>query len=390
MKRLDLSPYISPDKSSLIRGFLFSLLTEEKVLVSYSDSFPKDIKTAFKCLKKFRKKIILKNGFAEITGKSVEPDSVINCGNSATVMHLLMGIACFKGWKLELTGDKSLLNRNHSSFYEAEKLYKGKFIETELLISSAQLKSFHLLAMLKNGGKLHYTAKTRENTEVLLKEMGAEILTLHNSIEVKPAEKLRGYALFAKLDPSGSFIAASAALILNKPFVISGIYPEKLRMKPFNYLKKAGYQVKTVLKKGGYEVSWDGSIKKGVSKVVISKNKVTEVVDEIPFIAYLAARAGVCFELKNGGWLRNKESDRVHESAQRIGKFFETAETVDGFTVGKRKKKGAAKLFSSSDHRMEMVSKLISLDQKIKFEVKGSYAVSFPEFLKLIEFLEKK
>jgi 5-enolpyruvylshikimate-3-phosphate synthase len=178
-------------------------------------------------------------------------------------------------------------------------------------------------------------------------------------------------------------------VICNRPFVISAIYPEKLRMEPFKYLKKAGYSVSVRLKDEGYEVRWSGGFKNGTGQMVISKNKVSEVIDEIPFIAYMAARAGVCFELKNGDWLRNKETDRIHETVKRMSMFFETVETHDGFAVKGEKKSKKEKFVHSDDHRMEMLSKLMAVDKNIPFTVNDCYNVSFPGFLRMIICLEK-
>lgn len=390
MKRIDLSNFIPPDKSSLIRGYLFSLLTDEPVSVYYSDNLPHDIKTAFKCLKIFKKSVLISDDNVLITGTPTEPDCKIDCENSATVMHILMGIAKFKDWELKLTGDKSLMGRDHSEFVKAGTLYGNSFVETVLAKESAQLKSFHLIAMLKYGGRLHFRSETRRNTEELLKKMGADISESCHQIEVKPVKELKGYELAMKLDPSSAFIAACTSIICGRPFVISGIYPEKLRMEPFKYLKKAGYSVSVSLKDDGYEVKWSGGFKTGMGMIVVSNNEVAKIIDEIPFIAYMSARVGCSFELKNGGWLRNKETDRINETVKRMEMFFETVETEDGFIVRKEKRTKSVKFFHSDDHRMEMLSKLIAVDKNIPFAVNDCYNVSFPGFLRMIEALGEK
>lgn len=384
MNRIDLSTHISPDKSSLIRGYLFSLLTDEPVSVYYSYTLPNDVKTAYKCLKLFKKEMSIQGDRVVISGESFKPEKEINCENSATVMHLLMGIAALKKWKIELTGDSSLMSRNHDDFIQAGKLYENGYVETVLSKESAQLKSYHLIAMLNNGGKLNFKSETRRNTEVLLKKMGAEIVEGKNSIKVSPVKKLNGYDLEMKLDPSASFIAACMALVLKKKFVISGIYPEKSRMEPFQYLKKAGYSVCITLKESGYEVTGTSDMKTGSSEIVVSNGDVPSIIDEIPFIAYMIARTGNSFKLENGEWLRNKETDRISETVKRINMFFETIETKDGFIVNGGKEKNEWVVHHSDDHRMEMLSKLTSVDKNITYTPVGSYRVSFPGFLDVI------
>lgn len=389
MKRIDLSSYIPPDKSSLIRGYLFSLLTDEPVSVYYSDDLPNDIKTAVKCLKIFDKSVDVSGQKAVITGCAKEPVEKIDCENSATVMHILMGIARYRDWNLDLTGDSSLTGRDHSEFVKAGELYGTCFVDTVLSKESAQLKSYHLIAMLKNGGRLYFKSETRRNTEDLLKRMSAELFEKSEYIEVRPVKELKGYELDMKLDPSSAFIAACAAVICNKPFVISGIYPEKLRIEPFQYLKKAGYLISIALKESGYEIKWSGKKTEKSSEIVVSGSEVPKIIDEIPFIAYVSAKAGCRFELKNGEWLRNKETDRIHETVKRMSMFFETVEAHDGFIVKGEKRSKKEKFVHSDDHRMEMLSKLMAVDKNIPFPVNGCYNVSFPGFLRMIIRLEK-
>jgi len=163
-----------------------------------------------------------------------------------------------------------------------------------------------------------------------------------------------------------------------------------LRMEPFKYLKKAGYSVSVSLKDDGYEVKWSGGFKTGMDIIVVSSREVPKIIDEIPFIAYMSAKAGCGFELKNGAWLRNKETDRINETVKRMEMFFETVETVDGFIVKNKKSTGTVKFSHSDDHRMEMLSKLIAADKNIPFTVNDCYNVSFPGFLRMIEAFGEK
>ncbi|MBP5203021.1 hypothetical protein J6253_09820, partial [bacterium] len=171
-----LEDFIPVDKSSAIRAFLFSLLTTEKVeIFCGGNELSHDVLSALNCLKSFGKTIENQNRKITVSGTAKAPENPVDCGNSATMMHILMGIRQYCGWNFGLTGDESLMSRNHGDFEEAAKFYNGNFVETTLAKESAQLKSFHLLAMLKSGGKLHFKAKTRRNTEELLLKMGVKL-----------------------------------------------------------------------------------------------------------------------------------------------------------------------------------------------------------------------
>ena len=382
--------FIPVDKSSAIRAFLFSLLTNEKVeIFCGEDELPRDVLSAFNCLILFGKAVENKNGKITVSGTVKAPEKPVDCGNSATMMHILMGIRQHYGWNFGLTGDESLMSRDHGDFEDAAKLYGGGFVETALAKESAQLKSFHLLAMLKSGGKLHVKAKTRRNTEELLLEMGAELSENENSIEVFPAKNLHGYSVTLQKDPSSAFIAACTALINGKSFEISNIYPEKLRMEPFKFLAEAGYSIEIKYEENSCTVSGNPEVCKKSEYIEITGEKVAAVIDEIPFVAFMAARSGHGFCVKNAKWLRNKESDRISESVKRLSLLFETTEFDDGFSIsGSKKHSLKGEIPHSSDHRMEMLSFLIGKECGAGFKMNDSYKISFPLFYELTEYLK--
>lgn len=383
-----LDEFIPVDKSSAIRAFLFSLLTDEDVEVICKNEIPEDVFSALNCLNLFSKVVKQNGGVFKISGKTNKPVKAIDCGNSATMMHILMGISVYLGMDFELTGDKSLMSRNHSDFSEAAKLYHGNFVETELAKESAQLKSFHLISMLKNGGKLHFKSRTRRNTEDLLAKMGAKIVENKNCIEVFPVKHLHGYSVEIKLDPSSAFVAACAAFVFGKSFEISNIYKDEARMTPFLLLQNAGFEIKIEEESDSFKVSGN-TVCKEVHDINVDKNQVAEIIDEIPFIAFMVARAGGTFTVRNASWLRNKESDRISESVKRFSLAHETEEFDDGFRVsGAVKHPLKGEVPHSLDHRMEMLSSLIAQDSGVNFKMNDSYRISFPKFYELFKYLK--
>lgn len=380
--------FIPVDKSSAIRAILFSLLTDEDVEVLCGSVLPEDALSALNCLNLFGKVVEEKGGVYKISGKTKKPMSPIDCGNSATMMHLLMGISVYLGTDFELTGDESLMSRDHGDFTEAAKLYSGNFVETALTKESAQLKSFHIISMLKFGGKLHFKSRTRRNTEDLLAKMGAKIVEKPKCVEVSPVESLHGYSVEIKLDPSSAFIAACAALIFKKSFEISNIYKDDSRMTPFVLLQNAGFDIKIEEESGSFKV-FGNPTNKEAHDINVEENQVAEIIDEIPFIALMTARAGKTFTVRNASWLRNKESDRISESVKRFSLIFETEEFDDGFTVfGAAKHAPAGEIPHSFDHRMEMLSSLIAQDCGIDFKMNDSYKISFPKFYEFFKYLQ--
>ncbi len=383
-----LNDFIPVDKSSAIRAFLFSLLTDDDVEVICGSVLPEDVLSALNCLNLFGKVVEDKGGTFKISGKTKKPLYSIDCGNSATMMHILMGISVYLGDDFELTGDKSLMSRNHSDFSEAAKLYHGNFVETTLTKESAQLKSFHLISMLKNGGKLHFKSRTRRNTENLITKMGAKIVENKNCIEVFPVESLHGYSVEVKLDPSSAFVSACAALIFGKSFEISNIYKDDSRMTPFVLLQNAGFDIQIEDEGDSFKVSGN-PVCKEAHDINVKENQVAEIIDEIPFVAFMVARIGKTFSVRNASWLRNKESDRISESVKRFSLTFETEEFADGFSVsGVTKHALKGEIPHSFDHRMEMLSSLIAIDSGYYFKMNDSYKISFPKFYELFKYLK--
>ena len=389
MKKTEITSFIPPDKSSLIRQILFSILTEDVVEVFYDDDLPQDIQSAFSTVKMFLKNVEVVKGRAIITGKSQKPESEVFCGNSGTVMHVLMGISVLKGWDVEFLGDESLMGRDHSAFFKAAKLYeKGEFVRTTLEKESAQLKTFHLLAMLRNGGELSYKWKTRSSTEILLKEMGAEITDIKNVIKVEPVSEMNGYSKISEKDPSSAFIAACAALIFRKDVTINGVLDEDLRLVPFTVLKDAGYQISIMKDNEDVTVETGSQLKNG-AEINICREKVAQVIDEIPFLAFMTARRGLTFSVEDAAWLRNKESDRISKTVELLSGFFKTEEKVDGFTVFSVKANLDRKLTHNSDHRIEMLASLVAADNDLDFIAGESVRVSFPQFQEMMNFIKR-
>ena len=385
-----LDEFIPVDKSSAIRAFLFSLLTDDDVEVNCGSVLPEDVLSALNCLNLFGKVVEQKSEIFKISGKTKKPLQSIDCGNSATMMHILMGISVCLGMDLKLSGDRSLMSRDHSDFSEAAKLYHGDFVDTALAKESAQLKSFHLISMLKNGGKLHFKSRTRRNTEDILAKMGVKIVENKNCIEVSPVESLNGYSIEIKLDPSAAFITACAAFVFGRSFEISNIYKDDSRMTPFLLLQNTGFEIKIEKDYDSFKVSGDPTNKE-VRNINVDKDQVAEIIDEIPFIAFMVARIGKTFTVRNASWLRNKESDRIRESVKRFSLIFETEEFADGFRVSGASRhalKGEAP--HTFDHRMEMLSSLIALDNGIDFKMNDSYKISFPKFYELFKYLKNE
>ena len=159
-------------------------------------------------------------------------------------------------------------------------------------------------------------------------------------------------------------------------------------MTPFLLLQNAGFEIKIEKERDFFKVSGKPTNKK-VCDINVDKDQVAEIIDEIPFIAFMVARAGGTFSVRGASWLRNKESDRIKESVKRFSLTHETEEFADGFRVsGEAKHALKGDIPHSSDHRMEMLSSFVSQDSGCYFKMNDSYKISFPRFYELFKYLK--
>ena len=185
-----------------------------------------------------------------------------------------------------------------------------------------------------------------------------------------------------------SRVAVAVKQNVRAPFEISNLYKDESRMTPFILLQNAGFEIKIEEESDSFKVSGN-PVCKEVHDISANKNQVAEIIDEIPFIAFMVAHAGGTFTVRGASWLRNKESDRISESVKRFSLTHETEEFADGFRVsGEAKHALKGDIPHSSDHRMEMLSSFVSQDSGCYFKMNDSYKISFPRFYELFKYLK--
>ncbi len=406
----DISSFLPVDKSSFIRGVLFSLLTDETTILENIQGIGEDSLSALKVVESCGKTITRSRNQISITGKTVSPTSVLDCGNSATTMRLAMATLGFLGKKCKFTGDESLMSRDQSHFITAAALYGISIIEidghyqlnpipghihcivkTSLPVQSAQLKSFHLILMMKMGGRLKFDIETRAYTEKILNLMGASIKTSANKIVVQPIMKpLHGISFVPGADSSSAFIALSLAALKGTPALIRGVLLDDSRIEPFHFLKEMGYNLSIVRKKDDIgEVKLSGRSKIPAKHFILNQSILPKTVDEVPFLALLAVASGHSITVEEAGWLRSKESDRISVTVNLLRAICKSQEKAEGFHAEPAQVKKKISLSHSSDHRMEMLAAMLALFAGENFQPNDSVSVSFPKFRKLYETLRK-
>ncbi len=167
-----------------------------------------------------------------------KPDSVLDCGNSGTTTRLISGILSAQNFSVTLTGDASIQKRPMKRIMDplsqmgaditsvngngcAPLAINGRTlhgIHYQSPVASAQVKSAILLAGLYAEGETKVTehSLSRNHTELMLKEFGADVRTEKTTAIIRPAEELFAKEIAVPGDiSSAAFFLAAGLMIPN-------------------------------------------------------------------------------------------------------------------------------------------------------------------------------
>src|SRR5438552_9108371 len=226
---------IPGDKSISHRyGMLASIAEGRSTLTNYSTGA--DCQSTLACMAALGAKIERHNGSLAIEGGALrEPAEQLDAGNSGSTIRMLSGILAAQAFTSRIGGDESLSRRpmariiapltEMGGFIEA---HNTKFppltihgrplhgIDYSLPMASAQVKSCVLLAGLFAEGDtiVREPVRTRDHTEIALKEFGADIETERRVITLRGGAKLTGRPLGVPGDLSSAAFFMVAALLM--------------------------------------------------------------------------------------------------------------------------------------------------------------------------------
>ena len=331
----------------------------------------------------------------------------LDAGNSGSTIRMLSGILAAQPFTTRIAGDESLAKRPMDRIIKplAEMgasitAHNGRFtpltiegrklhaIDYTTPMASAQVKSCVLLAGLFAEGKtiVREAIRTRDHTEVALREFGADLDSRENAITLEGRPKLTGRTLEVPGDLSSAAFFLVAALI--RPGSAISIYgvglnPTRSALLDFLFQMGAPIKVLDVGQRGG-ELVGDIQVKYApVKGGVLEGSTTAALIDEIPVLSILGAVSAEGLLVKDARELRVKETDRiatVAENFKRMGVKIDVHE--DGFFVPGRQQFAAAKLDSFGDHRIAMAFSVAALaaDGDCEIEDAGAASVSFPDF----------
>jgi 3-phosphoshikimate 1-carboxyvinyltransferase len=366
---------------------------------------------------------------AEISGSGTEfairgrglgglraPSADLDAGNSGSTIRMLSGILAAQPFRSRIFGDESLTRRPMqrvitplSEMGARIHAREGKFppleieggalspIDYVLPVPSAQVKTCVLYAGLFAEGRTSVTepARSRDHTEIALKEFGAEIEVRQRRITVTGRPRLAARELVVPSDlSSAAFFIAAALLVPGSRLVIHGVGLNPTRSALLDFLIGMGAKISVPrLESCNGELIGDVEIEYSELRGgTIEGDLTAALIDEIPVLAVVGAASEQGLTIKDAAELRVKETDRIRtvvENLRRMG--VEAEESPDGMFVPGRRKFRAACFDSFGDHRIAMAFAVAGLrcDGESVVEDAEAASVSFPEFWRTLDGIAK-
>ncbi|PWJ14456.1 3-phosphoshikimate 1-carboxyvinyltransferase [Jannaschia seohaensis] len=354
-------------------------------------------------------------------GGLLEPEDVIDCGNSGTGVRLLMGVAATHGFAVTYTGDASLRSRPMARVTEPLALFGAQAygrsggrlpmtvvgasdpipVAYTTPMASAQVKSAVLLAGLNAPGETVVTEReaTRDHSERMLRGFGAQVETERTAeghvIRLQGRPTLRGRDIAVPRDPSSAAFPVCAALIVpGSDVLVPNIGLNPTRAGLFETLREMGADLtyENPREEGG-EPAADlrARFSPDMKGVEVPPDRAASMIDEYPVLSVVAACAEGTTVMRGVAELRVKESDRIAAMATGLRAMgVEVRDGPDWWEVdglGAGGLPGGVTVATHLDHRIAMSFLVAGMAARrpVTVDDSGPIATSFPIFRPLME-----
>jgi len=354
------------------------------------------------------------------------PAGPLDLGNSGTGCRLLLGVLAGSGLDVRVTGDTSLRSRPMArvtdplsrmgarfTFDEAEGrlplAVRGAHplqpLDWPSRVASAQVKSALLLAGITGGAFVMVTEprQSRDHTERLLAQVGAPVIAhaVEDGWRVElrdPPERIDALDFTVPGDvSSAAFLLALAALGgTGGELTVEGVGLNPTRSAFLDVLRRMGAVV---------EVEGDGATDAAepigsihtrpgpLRQTDVGEAEVPRLIDELPLVAVLGARAQGVTRITGAAELRAKESDRIRALAENLRALGVRAdELADGLEVEGTDRPLRGRVRTHGDHRIAMAFGVLGALDRNQIEIDDPAAadVSFPGFWTLLGELARR
>jgi 3-phosphoshikimate 1-carboxyvinyltransferase len=346
------------------------------------------------------------------------PQDVLDCGNSGTTTRLLMGLVAGQPVSATFTGDDSLRSRPMRRVtrplaemgahvtelgdggrlpvrIDGDQLRPFSFVSEQ---ASAQVKSALLLAALVSGVAIDVreASASRDHTERMLRAMGAQLQEETSDdgqhvVLLEPAAELTPLDITVPGDfSSAAFLIAAALLGVLPAIRLCGVGVNPTRTGLLDVLSEMGADI-TLANERAEAGEPVADISAGPSELRAADAGgalIPRMIDEVPALAVLAARAEGRTTIRDASELRVKESDRIKALANNLTAIgVETEELPDGLVIEGTTQPLTGNVASRMDHRIAMAFGVLAHEKQNRIVVDdpGVVAVSFPDFWRVLK-----
>ncbi|MFQ5536893.1 MAG: 3-phosphoshikimate 1-carboxyvinyltransferase [Gemmatimonadota bacterium] len=360
-----------------------------------------------------------------------EPRGHLDLGNSGTGTRLLLGVLAGSDVKAIVTGDASLRARPMARvtrpltamgarfrFLEEEGRLPVEVQGTRALrpvdwpspVASAQVKSALLLAGLTGHAAVQVTEprRSRDHTERMLRALGVSVLghAVEGGWRVEmrdPPPRLGELNFRVPGDPSSAAFFVALALLggTSGPLTVLDVGLNPTRTAFFDVARRMRGRVDVRPRPSADAFRSGSDVGEPVGNLLVrpgplrgvslgegSGEEIPSLIDELPLVAVLGARAAGATRVRGAADLRHKESDRIHamvEGLRAVG--VEARELPDGFEVVGSDRHLEGEVRTYGDHRIAMAFAVLgaSPGTSISVDDPGAADVSFPGFWELLK-----
>ncbi len=342
-----------------------------------------------------------------------KPSQLLDVGNSGTTMRLISGILSGQDFEVVLNGDESIQRRPMGRIMlpltlmgadirslkgndcsplainsNQERKHKLTGIHYNSPVASAQIKSCVLLAGLYSEGETAVTepSLSRNHTELMLREFGAEVTATGNTATIQPEPCLKGRKINVPGDiSSAAYFIAAGLIVSGSEIMIKNVGINPTRDGIIRVCRQMGADItlENVIDNGG-EPAADILVRySGLTGTEIGGAIIPTLIDEIPIIAVLACFAEGKTVIKDAAELKVKESNRIDVMVDNLTRMgADITATEDGMIINGGRPLHGAVVESKLDHRIAMSFAIAALLAEGETKVLNAECVdiSYPDF----------
>ena len=335
------------------------------------------------------------------------PPSVLDCRNSGTTARLLLGLLAGHPLEATLTGDRSLRRRPMGRVADPLRAMGAEIATADggrlpltvrggalhpyrydSPVASAQVKTALLFAGLVAGVPVTVSEPvvSRDHTERLLQLLGVPVTIEGTAVSIHPVASLPAFAGEIPGDlSSAAYLLAAGLLAQAGDLTVRGVGVNPTRAGFLRVVERMGATLPQ-------EERWislgepAATLRAGpaaLTAVEVQPEEIPSMVDEVPLLACLAARAVGTSVFRGVGELRVKESDRLALVAANLStlgvRAYVEGDTlwVEGTDVPPR-----GHVVTAGDHRLAMAFAVLGTvpGARVLLDDERCVGVSYPRF----------